>query len=359
MNNTEAFDSFADNAIPIIDGIIKSFYELKIKNAKHRFMKDIYGDISSYCLRKGKRIRPVLLLASYDGYKKGAKARGEMNKMAASLEMMHSFLLIQDDIIDQSAVRRGGKAMHIMTAERYNAGTRSKNIGADIAVITADVLFSNALELVAGADICNRARRRFLSVFADTYEMTAWGQILDILNSKPVSLAIEENIPLDISLMKTAYYTVYYPILMGNILAAPGNPAEREAIEKFAIPLGLAFQIRDDIIGVFGDEKETGKPADSDINERKFTLLIYNTLKRLPKKEQNEFERRFLSVKKSDAAYLKKTIVSSGALEFTKNKQASLIDESLSALGKLSASKTAQQVLGGFAEKLRLRSLPL
>ena len=209
MNNTDAFDSFADKTIPVIDGIIKKFYELKINNAKHLFMKEIYGDISSYCLRKGKRIRPVLLLASYDGYKKSAKSRDEMNKMAASLEMMHSFLLIQDDIIDQSETRRGDKAMHIMAAERYAAKTRSKNIGTDIAVITADVLFSNALELAAGADICNRARRRFFSVFADTYEMTAWGQILDILNSKPVSLAVKENIPLNISLMKTAYYTVY------------------------------------------------------------------------------------------------------------------------------------------------------
>ena len=317
-------------------------------------MKEIYADISSYCLRKGKRIRPILLLVSYDGYRKSAKTRSEINKTAASLEMMHSFLLIQDDIIDQSATRRGGKAMHIMAAERYNTETRNKNIGPDIASITADILFSNALELAADADICNRARRRFLSVFADTYEMTAWGQILDILNSKPVSFTIKEDIPLDISLMKTAYYTVYYPILMGNILAVMGKPSEKEAIEKFAIPLGLAFQIRDDITGVFGDEKETGKPADSDINERKFTLLIYNTIERLPKKEQDEFTRRFLSDKKSDTAYFKKSIVSSGALEFTKNKQASLIDESLSALEKLSISKSSQSILGGFAERLRL-----
>ncbi|MCL1911568.1 MAG: polyprenyl synthetase family protein [Leptospirales bacterium] len=353
-SNTDAFDSFSAETIPVIDGIIKAFYESKIKNANRLFMKEIYADISSYCLRKGKRIRPILLLASYNGYKKSAKTRDEMNKAAASLEMMHSFLLIQDDIIDQSATRRGGKAMHIMTADRYNARTRNKNIGADIAVIAADVLFSNALELAAAADICNRARRRFLSVFADTYEMTAWGQILDILNSKPVSLSVKENIPLDISLMKTAYYTVYYPVLMGNILATTGTPSEKEAIEKFAIPLGLAFQIRDDIIGVFGDEKETGKPADSDINERKFTLLIHNTIERLPKKEQDEFTRRFLSTKASDAAYLKKTITSSGALEFAKSKQVSLIDESLSALGKLSISRASRSIFGGFAEKLRL-----
>ncbi|MDR3237423.1 MAG: polyprenyl synthetase family protein [Spirochaetia bacterium] len=350
-----AFNSFAAEIIPLIDGIIKDFYDRKIKNADRPFMKEIYADIASYCLRKGKRLRPILLLASYEGYKKGKKARNEMALPAAALEMMHSFLLIQDDIIDKSDTRRGEKAMHIITG-RYAPLTYNKNIGADVAVIAADVLFSNALELTAAADICNRARRRFLSVFAETYEMTAWGQILDILNSKAKAISPEENIPLDISLMKTAYYTVCYPLLMGNVLATTGPISEKKAIEKFAIPLGLAFQIRDDILGVFGSEEETGKPSDSDINEGKYTLLIRNTIERLQGKKRDDFTQKFLSLKKSktDAAGIRSAIVSSGGLDFTKEKQASLIDEALAAIGGLAMSQSSRKILEGLAVLLRL-----
>lgn len=352
-----AFDSFTNSTVPIIDKIIKDFYNRKIENSSQLFMKEIYGDIVSYCTRKGKRIRPILLLISYEGYKKGKKNRGEIAKLAAALEMMHSFLLIQDDIIDKSDVRRGEKAMHIITGERYASLTYNRNVGADTAVIAADVLFSNAIEFIASAEICNRARRRFLAIFADTYEMTAWGQILDILHSQTKKLSVSENVPLNVSLMKTAYYTIFYPMLMGYVLAMPEAEGARQKIGNFALPLGLAFQTRDDVLGVFGNEDETGKSSDSDIMEAKFTSLIQNTIEQLPKKEQNDFIERFLSLKKkkADVAAIRNTIVSSGALELVKQKQAKLVDESLSYLDDLGLSSSARGMLADLASFLRLK----
>jgi geranylgeranyl diphosphate synthase type I len=199
----------------------------------------------------------MLLLLCYDGDRKGKEAMKELVKLAASLEMMHSFMLIQDDIIDRSETRRGERALHIITSERYCGRTYNANVGVDVAMIMADVLFSNALELVSNADICNRARNRFLSIFAGTYEMTAWGQILDRLNTCTRNIMVQENIPMQISTLKTAYYTMFYPLLMGHVLAGPGDEREKEAIRNFALPLGLAFQLRDDILGVFGDEAAT------------------------------------------------------------------------------------------------------
>ena len=353
---TDAFNSFTSVTAPAIDKIIKQYYSRKIKNASQHFMKEIYEDIASYCTRKGKRLRPVLALLAYEGYKKGKKNSAEMAKLAAALEMMHSFLLIQDDIVDKSTMRRGEKAMHVITGERYASITNNDTIGADTAVIAADVLFSNALELVASAEICNRARRRFLAIFADTYEMTAWGQILDILNSKTKTLSVSQNVPLNVSLMKTAYYTIYYPLLMGHVLAGPERSGEREAISSFALPLGLAFQIRDDVLGVFGNEEETGKSTDSDILEGKFTLLIENTIEKLPKKERDDFIARFLSLKKkkSDVEIIRSAIVSSGALDTIRQKQTAFVDESLSHLDSLALSQTARNQLIGLASAIRL-----
>ena len=182
QRKTNPYEEFAAIVVPQVDGLIRDFYAEKIKSATADFIKNTYKDLAEYCGRGGKRIRPVLLLAAYNGYASGKKNTSEMLFPAAAVEMMHSFLLIQDDIIDKSATRRGGKAMHITSAERYGA-----SFGADVASIIADVLFANALSLAARADICNRARRRFLSAFAASYEKTAFGQIMDIVHSRPQS----------------------------------------------------------------------------------------------------------------------------------------------------------------------------
>jgi geranylgeranyl diphosphate synthase type I len=349
------FSIYSEAIVPSIDGIISDYYAEKIRTAPYPFMSEMYGDLSSYCLRSGKRVRPMLLLVSYDGYRKGKNDMGELVKLAASLEMMHSFLLIQDDIIDRSETRRGDKALHIITSERYCGRTYNANVGTDVAMIMGDVLFSNALELVSNADICNRARNRFLSIFAGTYEMTAWGQILDSLNTCTRNIMVQENIPLQISTLKTAYYTMFYPLLMGHVLAGPGDEQEKEAIRNFALPLGLAFQLRDDILGVFGDEATTGKSADSDIMEGKLTLLIQNTLERLKGPAQKDFITRFTAVKKkkADIKAIRGTIESSGALEFTREKKLTLLMDSMEALERLSISKAARKRLAGLVEILR------
>lgn len=348
------YEKFSGRLISAIDGIINDFYRKKIANAPQSFIKEIYADIAEYCTRKGKRIRPVLLMAAYSGYKSGKKNENEMLLPAAAIEIMHSFLLIQDDIIDKALTRRGGDAMHVAAEKRY--GRKKDGIGIDIASIAADVIFANALELTASADICNRARKRFLSVFAATYEKTAFGQILDILSSRPDKLNVSEDIPMQISAMKTAYYTIYYPMLMGCVLAMPENPEEKKRIEAFAIPLGLAFQIRDDILGVFGSEEETGKSTDSDIREGKLTLLVQSAFELLPPKKRREFSSRFLSAEKTeeDIRIIKAYISESGGLAAAKEKQAALLNEAKSALYNLSVSKSCKDILSCLPELIEV-----
>lgn len=350
------FDSFVQETVPETDRLISDFYDRKLKDADGTFMKPLFEDIREYCLRPGKRIRPVLVMAGYNGYRKGRKNPESVLPLAAAVEMMHSFLLIQDDIADRADTRRGGPAMHITCGRRYSGNSFNKTIGQDVAVIVADVLFSNALELVSSAPLCSKVKNRFMSIFASTYEKTAMGQILDIIHSGCRDLSHTENIPLQVCTMKTAYYTVYYPLLMGYAAACPGTPEETQRIEKFALPLGLAFQMRDDVLGVFGEEKETGKPSDSDIKEGKYTILIRETMNLLPGKDRKLFTEKFLSVNKSkaDVDYIRKAILESGGLESTEKKQNEYIDSSLRSLKALSLSKTFAGVLEDLAGKLRL-----
>ena len=112
-----------------------------------------------------------------------------------------------------------------------------------------------------------------------------------------------------------------------QILSGKKNPDTEKRIKAFSIPLGLAFQVRDDILGIFGKKEETGKPSDSDIIEAKYTLLIQDTIKNLPKKESARFIKIFTKTRKSrnDISYIRSMIEKSGALEKSHNKINNLI----------------------------------
>lgn len=354
-NNTGyrmAYKSFTDNYAPLVDSFIHDFYNEKIQSSESDYMRELYEIIREYCSREGKRIRPVLLLNCYLGYRKGFKKVKEIISLGAAVELMHSFLLIQDDIIDKSESRRGGEAMHILLMKKYAPVTGINTIGADVAIVLADVIFSNVIEIIGRADIKADVKNRFLSIFAATYEKTAWGQILDSLSSMPRQVDIEGNTPLRISLMKTAFYTMAYPMTMGYILSGEKKKREIKSIEEFSLPLGVAFQIRDDILGVFGIEKETGKPVDSDIYEGKFTLLVQNTLQRLSEKEQKEFLDLLLSSEKesSHVDYIRKKILESGSVDDTLGRHGELVAEAREKLEKLRLNEKAANVLRGVIE---------
>ena len=139
----------------------------------------------------------VRLLSSlgYLGYGGKKSAAGEMVKFASAVELMHSMLLVQDDIIDRSPLRRGEKSLHVVLSEKYRGLTGNDSLGSDIALVMADVMFSNALRIIYSARTGSRSRERFIRIFADTYERTAFGQVLDSLNSLPVSIEPMNGVP--------------------------------------------------------------------------------------------------------------------------------------------------------------------
>lgn len=350
-NSENYFLSFGGRYVPKIDGFMKSFFSKKKIKPEYEFISGFYDDLEEYNLRNGKRIRPLLLLLSCIGYGGNGKGTGEIVKIAAVLEIMHNFLLIQDDIIDRSELRRGEKTLHILCGEKYGPLTGNRRIGSDVSLILADVLFANAVEIIADAKIDISLKNEFLKLFARTYEMTAWGQILDCLYSLPAEI-IDESIPDKIGTIKTAYYTVYYPLMMGLLLSGKRTKTEERRIRDFALPLGLAFQVRDDILGVFASAADIGKSSESDLIEGKLTHLIIDTLATLDEHEKVRFTEIFGKEEKSrkDIAYLQKAVTESGCLGLSRDRLDRLVVESRRALVKLGIDEKGKKRLSSFVD---------
>ncbi len=347
-----SFNTFSAKFTPGIDRFLESFFRAKVRHSPYEFISNGYEHLGEYCLRTGKRVRPLLLILAHQGYG-GSIPAGEIIKLASAIEIMHCFLLIQDDIIDRSDLRRGRKTLHMITGERFSSKTTNSRIGSDVAIVLADVLFANALEIISSARIDSTLKSRFIALFSETYEYTAWGQMLDSIHSMPRS-APDSTAPDMIGTFKTAYYTIYYPLAMGLLLS--GNYTSREAakLKSFALPLGLSFQIRDDLLGVFGDEYETGKSSLTDLAEGKLTHLITDTIDRLTGKDRTLFLEVFGKERKTvrDLYYLKKAISESGCREESHGRIALMTDRSMRALKKLSIADPEKAVLEDFMNGL-------
>lgn len=349
-----SFAGYLNTTIQQVDGLLDSFFQRKINEAQMPMVGDMYRFLHEYCRRDGKRIRPILLMLGYEGYRGLINRQNEILKLALALELMHSFLLIQDDIIDKSELRRGGKALHLLTQDHFKNMTHTSTIGADVALVLGDVLFTNALELISDAAISRKVKEEYMNIFFKTYEKTAWGQIMDTVYSLPKKLSMDPELPLQISSMKTAYYTIYYPLLMGHVLSGRRNGEEEKAIEEFALPLGLAFQLRDDLLGVFARSSEIGKSSDSDIEEGKATLLVYETLERLKGEEKRRFSSAFTKQKKNarDIAFIRKAMETSGARESVVATQRQYIHDARHALDRLRLRDRVRVRLHGLVDML-------
>lgn len=244
--------------------------------------------------------------------------------LAAALEMFHAAALVHDDIMDNSATRRGKPAAHKRFESLHgDAGYRgsAEDFGAAAALLFGDLLLGWSDELVdeavarfAGQPASARARAEFNLMRT---EVTV-GQYLDVLEESAWATAAENDQLARaerVILYKSAKYSVEAPLRIGASLA--GARAEQlDLLSRFGTPLGLAFQLRDDVLGVFGDPALTGKPAGDDLIEGKRTVLIALARARL-----NPSQRALLDellgqpLSPQQVGLLQQTVRESGALD--------------------------------------------
>jgi len=277
----------------------------------------LYKSIKDFILRGGKRLRPVLFITAFRGF--SDKNPKNLFRCALATELLHDFLLIHDDIIDKSALRRGKPSMHYML-KRYIP--RNKNLrfgGEDLAIVAGDIIFSMAIESFLSVEENSLRKEKALLKFIESASYTGCGEFIEIMYTASSLDKIGKDTIYKIYDYKTAYYTFAAPLAAGAILA--GAP-EKEAgkLFQYGIYLGRAFQIKDDILGIFGDDKKTGKPGMSDIQEAKKTLLIWRAYKNSPAKDKLRIK-RILNKKnagKRDLIAMRRIIKQSGSLEYAR-----------------------------------------
>ena len=230
----------------------------------------------------GKRLRPEFL---WCGWTAGGGARvGEsadpdaVLRVGAALELIQACALIHDDVIDRSDSRRGRPATHRAVAKQHadaGLGGDAEHYGVSAAVLLGDLALAWADDLYAAGAQALGAVDRSLPVWRSMRTEVLSGQLLDLVATAAVSSdpAAQAADALRINRFKTAAYTVERPLHLGAALAGAG-PETVAALRTYGADIGIAFQLRDDLLGVYGDPAVTGKPAGDDLLEGKRTLLL-------------------------------------------------------------------------------------
>jgi geranylgeranyl diphosphate synthase, type I len=255
-----------------VDAHLSRFFEEKRKHAQtlSQPSEELCTALCEFTMRGGKRTRPAILIAGHRAVK-GESDFGQLLDACAGLELLQSYLLVHDDWMDQDDERRGGTTLHKLFADRLH----KQHLGASIAILAGDLGNAFAIELVAKSAASSSHCTDALEVFWTMQRDVVYGQALDLLAYQDVSL---------IQRLKTGSYSVKGPLLLGAVLAG-ASPEQRAALERYAEPAGLAFQVRDDLLGTFGAPEKTGKPAGNDLRAGKRTVLIEEAEKRLSEAE--------------------------------------------------------------------------
>ncbi len=307
-------------------------------------------DAGADLLDGGKRLRATFC---YWGWRAsgGAADDAAVITAAAALELFHASALVHDDVIDGSDTRRGAPSVHRRFAARHRAAGwhgSSDDFGSATAVLLGDLLLGWSDELFNSADLGDDALRRGRAVFDRMRTEVGGGQFLDVVEQASGAVRPEGQAERARAVIryKSARYSVENPLLIGARLAGADHTV-LEPYRRYGAALGEAFQLRDDILGVFGDPARTGKPAGDDLREGKRTVLVAYALERSDD-EQTATINRLLGDPALDAdgvERLRDILVETSALARVEELVGDLVATARSALGDAEASSDGRQAL--------------
>jgi geranylgeranyl diphosphate synthase type I len=303
-----------------------------------------FNALREYTMAGGKRLRPAFCYWAFVG------AGGDPDDQSvvdagAGIEMLHTAALLHDDIIDGSERRHGAETLHLRFAglhrDREWSG-RPERFGEGVAILIGDLALVYSSRLLAGAPAVAGA------VFEEMRLEVNVGQYLDILSSAEGLTGPEaETRARRVYRYKTAKYSIERPLHLGAALAGPDRFAElAEPLSDFGLPLGEAFQLKDDLLGVFGDPARTGKPVGDDLREGKITLLAS-----LAAQRDGRFAEFFgaTGLEETGVAVLQEMIEATGARAEVEAMLAELVGRAEAALGALPLGDEARARLGELA----------
>ncbi|MEW2581043.1 polyprenyl synthetase family protein [Streptomyces syringium] len=234
------------------------------------------GQLRDMLTTGGKYIRPVLCVAGWLAVS-GQTPSSSVWRVAASLELFHTFTLIHDDVMDHSDTRRGRPTAHRALAARHQTHPDSASLGVNAAILLGDLALGWSYELLHHPGLTPHDLGMVRPGLNALRTETLVGQYLDLTaTGRP---ATDARPAWRIIHYKTAQYTIVHPLRLGARLAGATH-GQLHDLSAYAVPLGEAFQLRDDLLGVFGDPGHTGKSALDDLREGKQTVLVATALGR-------------------------------------------------------------------------------
>ena len=307
----------------------------------------------------GKLIRGTLVNLGYYLLKDNKEYS---NDLALAYEVFQTAILVHDDVIDHDTIRRGKDTIHYANYKAYNKYSDNSeeltDLSNSIAICMGDYGLYSANKIISNAYANDKNLAKLLNYFNDTVLNTIKGELLDVIlpfnsRNRVLSKQLLTDSIMDIYRLKTAYYTVIGPLSVGLILADASEDKIKEVAE-FAEKVGIAFQIQDDILGIYSNEM--GKVIGSDIKEFKQTILyayVYGT------KYQNELLKYYGQNKLDDEIVQKvrEILESSGALKYSISIMNKYFDEANEILDNISwINLDKKMILEGFVEYLRERN---
>lgn len=337
-----------------IDKSLASFLDTVKKEYKlHLVSPLLFESIKEFTLREGKRIRPLLLILTYKGYVPlNKKISKKLYNASTCMEFLHNFMLIHDDIIDRSDLRRGKPTMHKVLAHTVKTNDPDK-LGIDLGIIAGDIVYALAIDAFLSIDEPLDRKERALKYFIQTAAFTAMGEFIDTVHGvSNLDDVTEKDVFLNYTL-KTARYTFDCPMVTGAILAG-ADKSEVKKISQYGLLIGQAFQIQDDIIGIYETEEKIGKSILSDLAEGKKTLLICHANRVLTGTAKKEFLHIFNKPTKTlnDLEGIKKILVDSGSLEYALKAVDTRLAQADNILKSLKMHQEYKTILSGALLKL-------
>jgi geranylgeranyl diphosphate synthase type I len=307
--------------------------------------------------RKGKKVRGFLVVLGYE--LAGGKDKKAIYDVSIFIELLHAGLLAHDDIQDQDEIRRGIPTIHTQyekIGKQLGLGKLSKHYGESMGMNVGISAYFLAFDKLLSSNFPPEMIVKAGRMCADYITRTAHGQSLDVSNIFIKNTKEKEL--LNILKHKTAMYTGAFPLLAGASLAGLDDKKKLKAIENYGLNLGWAFQIQDDILGTFGDEKKLGKSVGIDIAEGKVTLLALHLIKHGAGKHK-KFLKSLMGKKRitqSEVEEIKKVYTEVGSYDYVVDLGWKYVKEGKKQIPLITKDKKLSNILDSFISYMMERA---
>ena len=335
---------------------LKKHFKARINDAKkididYKFM---WQAINGAALAGGKRFRPYLCSLSY-----GASQGQDYDQLIAvglAIELLHICLMTHDDVIDRDDIRHNQLNIVGIYKEKYASNLNSSDLNhyaRSAAILAGDLLLSDAYQLLNSAGLKPVILNSVTNLFHQAIFSVAGGELLD---TEAPLMAAKDVQSLKIARYKTAIYSCSIPLAIGATLAG----AEKKAVDlwkQIGETLGIAYQMTDDLLGIFGDQELTGKSNTNDLREEKRTYLLHQTY--LLSNSDQLARLKEISLNKNDALHLEKIkqiMIDTGARDKTIKQMQKYARQSKDLLSGLNIDKTYKQAMIEFINSTTTRS---